>query len=234
MVNMLFQPPNDQHIIEETKIYTARHWKPSHAAKYRVGENITASTEYAASTRFAELTILRVVEWDGQRDGNASEVMGLSLQTIGMYEGYDGWHEFYKAYQSLNAHNWNDEDRKHYFIEFALHRRIWSESPDIDELMDRLKYEGKDGEWYALRYEIQEDASPVEHIHVEYEMIEQRDEFGEDCVYAISEFTVWTQDRVYVSDPDMETVNSVQRHPPATKEGHSHKRTVAICDTVVY
>ena len=219
MVNMLFQPPNDQHIIDELKTLTARHWKPSHAAKYRVGENITASTAYAANTRFAELTILRVVEWDGQRDGNASDVMRVCRKTIGIREGYGGWDAFYEAYQALNAHNWDDPDRKHYFIEFELDKRLWSESPGIDELMDRLKYEGKDQEWYALRYEIQEDDSPVEHIHVDYEVIEQRDENGQDCIYAIDRFTVWTQDRVYVSDPDMETVNFAPRHPLKSKKG---------------
>lgn len=61
------------------------------------------------------------------------------------------------------------------------------------------------------------DESPVVHIEVNYQLYEQRDEDSEDCIYAIDTFTVWTEDRVYVSDSSY-GVRLLHTAPPARKE----------------
>lgn len=94
----------------------------------------------------------------------------------------------------------------------------------LKELMDWLENDGKDEELYGLQTAMEGDNSAVVHIEADYELIEQHDEEGEDCTFGIERFTVWTEDRVYVSDPNMMTVYGAPRHPPVETQ---QKTTVA-------
>lgn len=85
---------------------------------------------------------------------------------------------------------------------------------ELTELMQRLE-DWNDSERYALELQMKDDASDVVHIEVEWDDGQYDDE-GE-FFYLIEAFTVWTEDRVYVSDLEMETVYSAPRHPPAEK-----------------
>ena len=128
MQNILFTPPSDQKILSGEKTLTARCWlrKPP-----KVGARVTASTGRKKETRFAVLRIVGVYEWDGGiHDTNAESVTGLSKQEIAEREGFGGtprpftrlddWDAFIEAYYSLNAEQFKDDDRKHYFIAFDV------------------------------------------------------------------------------------------------------------------
>lgn len=88
---------------------------------------------YAASgrrkeTRFAKLRILNVWIWNGSETITTwhlpnTKPIHMDRETkdvIANKEGFYSWNEFYNVYHSLNLHNWNDTQRKHYFIEFEL------------------------------------------------------------------------------------------------------------------
>lgn len=112
-MNMLFKPPNDEKVLALRKTMTARLWRKKPP---KAGETFYAQTGYANDTRFAKLRVLDVWEWSGT-DFVATD---REKQEIGYKEGYENFDEFYDAYKSLNAHNWNDPKRTHYFIEFEV------------------------------------------------------------------------------------------------------------------
>ena len=129
MQNILFTPPSDQKILSGEKTLTARYWRRKPP---KVGAHVTASTGRKKETRFAVLRITGVYEWDGRiYDTNAKSVTGLSRQEIAKREGFGGtprpkdswlddWDAFIEAYYSLNAEQFKDDDRKHYFIAFDV------------------------------------------------------------------------------------------------------------------
>ena len=100
---------------------TARYWKKQWV---KAGDNVTASTGYPLSTRFAVLKILAVHEWDADSDGvDANLKTGLPLSEIAKREGFETWQEFIDAYGRFNQERLKDRG-KHYFIHFELERRI--------------------------------------------------------------------------------------------------------------
>ena len=129
MQNILFTPPSDQKILSGEKTLTARCWLHNPP---KVGSHVTASTGRKKETRFAVLRITGVYEWDGRiYDTNAESVTGLSKQEIAEREGFgntprpkgsflDDWDAFINAYYWLNAEQFKDDDRKHYFIAFDV------------------------------------------------------------------------------------------------------------------
>lgn len=121
MRNIMFSGNTPGQVVNEQKNMTARHWlqKPPN-----VGDIVTASTGYKKETRFAKLKILDVYAWDGKRKPSIYKVDFYStenvLYEIGIREGFSSWDEFYDAYESLNAWDWDNPKRKHWFIEFEL------------------------------------------------------------------------------------------------------------------
>ena len=133
MQNILFTPPSDQKILSGEKTLTSRYWKRKPP---KVGAHVTASTGRKKETRFAVLRITGVYEWDGRiYDTNAKSVTGLSRQEIAKREGFGGtprpkdswlddWDAFIEAYYSLNAEQFKDDDRNHYFIAFESLQKL--------------------------------------------------------------------------------------------------------------
>ena len=130
MQNIMFTPPSDAKILDGTKTMTARCWKRKPP---RTGQLMTASTGYAAETRFAILRVANVWKWDCAKDDkNAEAVTGLTRQTIAEREGFANswqhdpdtwltdWDAFIMAYYGLNATKFLDDDRQDYFIGFDL------------------------------------------------------------------------------------------------------------------
>ena len=118
---ILFTPPSDKKILDGKKTMTARHWlqKPP-----QVGDIIDAQTGYAKNTRFARLKIIDVWEWDANAAFDPTDDSIVITEDIGRKEGFDSADEFQCAYFDLNKHNWDEEKRIHYFIEFELHEAI--------------------------------------------------------------------------------------------------------------
>ena len=71
-------------------------------------------------TSFAVCRVKNLWVWDGQFNGNAVDVTGLSRNAIAEKEGYQHWGRFHVSYMNLNIHNWDDPNRTHYFIEFEI------------------------------------------------------------------------------------------------------------------
>lgn len=114
---ILFTPPAHLKIINLIKTMTARCWKQRPP---RVGETVRAQTGRRKETAFALLKITNVHRWDGDINGNAAEVTGIPRETIAHREGFNNWQQFIEAYYSLNAYNFLEGNRTHYFIEFEL------------------------------------------------------------------------------------------------------------------
>lgn len=117
---ILFTPPNDELILEGRKTMTARHWlkKPP-----RVGDIVDAQTGRKKETRFAKLKILNVVRWNGMdppEGAASSREVWEKASEIAKKEGFEKWKHFLRCYQRLNAHDWNNSKRLHYFIEFEV------------------------------------------------------------------------------------------------------------------
>ena len=110
---ILFTPPSDAKILAGEKTMTARFWL---ANPPKEGDIVAAQTGRAKTTRFALLKIVKVWEWSGT-DRVATE---KEKKMIAEKEGFWDFTQFYQAYYSLNAHNWNDPKRKHWFIEFEV------------------------------------------------------------------------------------------------------------------
>lgn len=110
-MNILFTPPSDQKILSGQKTMTARCWKRKPP---RIGQVIDAQTGYANSTRFAQLKVIDVWEWDGDIN---SECL---TDEIARKEGFVDVDDFIFAYYSLNSRTIADNDRRHWFIEFEL------------------------------------------------------------------------------------------------------------------
>lgn len=119
MRNILFTGDTPEKILNKTKTMTARHWLISPP---QVGEIVTASTGRKKETRFAKLKITKVWEWDPLTI--TSNLSNEELNIIGELEGFDSWFEFYHAYKSLNAWDWDNPRRKHWFIEFEVVERL--------------------------------------------------------------------------------------------------------------
>ena len=117
---ILFTPPSDQRILDGTKTMTARFWKRKPPKE---GALISAQTGYAKTTRFAILKVLKVWEWDGEDVSRVLSGIGDHrdiTEEIAKKEGFESIGGFCETYYSLNAHNWHDPDRTHWFIEFEL------------------------------------------------------------------------------------------------------------------
>ena len=133
MQNIMFSGDNPQKILDGTKTLTARNWKRKPP---RTGQLMTASTGYAAKTRFATIRVTGVWEWDGKMDGkNAEAVTGLTRTEIAKREGFGNtprpieswltnWDAFIEAYYSINASKFLDDDRQDYFIMFKVETAI--------------------------------------------------------------------------------------------------------------
>ena len=100
----------------------------------------------------------------------------------------------------------------------------------IDDLLERLDVE-TDCLGATLRSEMKGDASPVESIRVENELLEGGDEDyiedGTPDVFVIKSFIVWTHDMIYHSESDAHAflyedgrIYSVPRHPTAKEIDH--------------
>ena len=124
MRNILFTPPADEKILDDTKTMTARFWKcrpPS------MGEICTASTGRKKETRFAEIKIVGACIWYPMKDTSVDleGKIGYTPEQIAIKEGFRSWKEFIDAYVSLNQHHDPDDpDRKHYFIDFELVKNL--------------------------------------------------------------------------------------------------------------
>lgn len=114
-MNIQFKDPAPGYIEEGLKDMTARHWLINPPV---AGSRVYAQRGRKNSTRFAILEITRVWQWNPLTitSGKTDE----ELNRIGEREGYQDWKSFYCAYRELNAHNWNDRHRKHWFIEFKV------------------------------------------------------------------------------------------------------------------
>ena len=129
MQNIMFTEPNPAKILSGEKTMTARCWKRKPP---RAGQLMTASTGYAANTRFALILIRKVWEWEVDLSGKGAEKdTGLSKQEIAEREGFGNtprpkdssltdWDAFIEAYYSINATKFLDDDRRDYFIAFTL------------------------------------------------------------------------------------------------------------------
>ena len=140
---IMFTPPSDELILDESKTMTARLWirKPP-----TIDDVVSANTGRGNNTRFALITINDVFKWNGcglfpefyrvVKHGSKKETTVVTqipeepdLQVIAEKEGFGNWDDFYMTYFELNRHHWDDEKRTHYFIEFSLHTRWREEQP---------------------------------------------------------------------------------------------------------
>ena len=112
---ILFTPPSDQKILDGRKTMTARCWKRKPP---RIGDIVEAQTGYKKSTRFAQIRVCNVWEWNGNI---TSEML---TDEIARKEGFDSVDDFIFAYYSLNAHTIGDADRKHWFVEFEVMEEV--------------------------------------------------------------------------------------------------------------
>ena len=118
---IMFTGDSPDKILLREKDMTARHWRRTPPP---VGSLFRAQRGRKTSTAFAICEVVNVWEWDGLFDGNAWEVTGLFCNEIAKREGFQNWGHFHGAYYDLNAHNWDDPKRSHYFIEFVMVREV--------------------------------------------------------------------------------------------------------------
>ena len=108
-------------ILAGSKTLTARCWKRKPPA---VGSLFRAQRGRKKSTAFAVCVVKRVWRWDGQKDGNAMEVVQKFRNEIACLEGFAHWGEFYETYKTLNADRFDDPNRNHFFIQFEIQKII--------------------------------------------------------------------------------------------------------------
>ena len=122
MKNILFTPPHDQKVLDETKTFTARFWHDNYPLP-EPGEIVTASTGRKKETRFAKLKIIQVTQWKPGEDDSLMLMVrtGYTAQQLAEKEGFKDFPEFFNTYAVINDHHDpHDPNRKHYFIEFEL------------------------------------------------------------------------------------------------------------------
>ena len=112
---LLFTPPSDQKILDELKTMTARCWRQKPPA---VDEVIRAQTGRKKETSFALLKVLNVREWNGRTIASAG--FDYPSKEVAIKEGFESIDDFLFAYWNLNDWCWDDEKRKHWFIEFEM------------------------------------------------------------------------------------------------------------------
>ena len=113
---ILFTQPSDEKILDDIKTMTARYWR---ANPPKVGEVVRAQTGRKKETTFAYLKILKVTQWNGYLISSGDT--GYVPVDVARKEGFDGSViDFLSAYRDLNRHNWTDETRKHWFVEFEM------------------------------------------------------------------------------------------------------------------
>ena len=118
-MNILFTPPADDRILDGIKTMTARCWRQNPP---RLSEVICAQTGRRKDTAFAYLKVVGLALWrpDTDTSRDLEERTGYSLGEIAEREGFRTWEEFVDTYKALNAHNWDDPKRKHFFIDFEV------------------------------------------------------------------------------------------------------------------
>ena len=127
---IMFTGDSPDKILDGSKTMTARHWLRKLPP---LGSLFRAQRGRGKDSSFAVCKVLRVAEWDGvcqppyidlgyewTRHLSYWEDKQVFRADIARKEGFDSWWSFIDAYVTLNALNWDDERRKHYFIEFEV------------------------------------------------------------------------------------------------------------------
>ena len=115
---ILFKPPADEKILAGEKTMTARHWRRTPP---KIGTLFRAQRGRGELTAFAICEVVDVRRWNGTHITSAGhDYIPFDIATRGGFRGDARIVDFLDAYRFLNAHNWNDEKRSHYFIEFKV------------------------------------------------------------------------------------------------------------------
>ena len=125
MRNITFMPPNKEAILNGNKWLTARYWVTEYGESFKVGDEVTLSTNRKTESRFAVAEIKNIVKWDGWKFGNASTLLDMSCTEIADAEGFmSDYGEFYDTYRHLNKHlienEYESKRRSHFFIAFEV------------------------------------------------------------------------------------------------------------------
>lgn len=104
---VLFTDYSAAYIIAKRKWQTRRLWKKP---RVRAGGKYYCQLNLRKESRFATIRVISIEEWDGKTISKEDAIA----------EGYDTPEDFMEVYRELNAHNWEDETRTHYAIEFEV------------------------------------------------------------------------------------------------------------------
>ena len=116
---MLFTRDDAKLILSGEKTITARLWKREPPLK---GSIQYANTNRQKDSKFARLIIVDVWEWYGE-EYRVDDIIAKRV-------GFKSPEDFLAAYKHLNAKNWDDPDKRHWFIEFVVAEK-YKEADDL-------------------------------------------------------------------------------------------------------